>query len=153
MGIGRARYSIDSSSLIWCKNRYPIDVFPSLWDALDQLIANGILVAHEEVWIEINAGSDALTTWASTRKAGLCIEADANQIAIVQRIAAEFPLANYLTTTEHRADPWVVALAHAQSLNVVSEEVRANSRIPKVPSLCDTGRHAERRMGILGNIS
>jgi hypothetical protein len=129
-------YSIDSSSLIQCRRIYPIDVFPRLWQALDALVAAATLVAHEEVWQEIHGGTDPLTLWATPRKAGLCIRADAGQIAVVQQIAARFPLANYVTTTEHRADPWVVALAVTRSLCVVSEEGGTSQVFPKVPQMC-----------------
>jgi hypothetical protein len=105
MGAGGNGYSIDSSSLIRCRHTYPIDVFPSLWQALDDLLARNILFAHEEVWNEIHRGTDPLTAWAASRKTGLCVPADFGQITVVQQIAAAFPQANYTTTTEHRADP------------------------------------------------
>jgi hypothetical protein len=136
MGAGGNGYSIDSSSLIHCRRTYPIDVFPSLWQAIDQLLARNILFAHEEVWIEINRGTDPLTTWAASRKTGLCVPADAGQVSVVQQIARRFPQANYTTTTEHRADPWVVALARTRSLCVVSEEGGTAPIFPRVPQMC-----------------
>lgn len=138
MGATGSGYSIDSSSLIRCRHIYPIDVFPSVWRALDALLARNVLFAHEEVWNEIHRGADPLTTWAASRKMGLCIPADSGQVTVVQQIAATFPQANYVTTTEHRADPWVVALAVTRSLSVVSEEGGSAPIFPKVPQMCKT---------------
>lgn len=140
-------YSIDSSSLIHCRRVYPIDVFPRLWQVLDMLIAASRLVAHEEVWREIHVGTDPLTTWATPRKTALSISADPDQIGVVQQIAAKFPLANYVTMSEHRADPWVVALAVSRSLCVVSEESGSAPATPKLPQMC--GTFSVRHMRIL----
>jgi hypothetical protein len=136
MGSGGNGYSIDSSSLIRCHRTYPIDVFPSLWQALDDLLARNILFAHEEVWNEIHRGTDPLTAWAASHKTVLCVPADTGQITIVQQIAAKYPQANYTTTREHRADPWVVALAMTRTLCVVSEEGGTAQTFPKVPQMC-----------------
>ena len=136
MGAAGSGYSIDSSSLIRCRHIYPIDVFPSLWQALDDLLSRNVLFAHEEVWNEIHRGTDPLTVWAASRKGSLCVAADAGQIVFMQRIAAAFPQANYTTTTEHRADPWVVSLALSRSLWVISEEGGSAQTFPKVPQMC-----------------
>lgn len=136
MGAAGNGYSIDSSSLIHCRHTYPIDVFPSLWQALDDLLTRNVLFAQEEVWNEVHRGTDPLTAWAASRKTGLCVPADAGQIAVMQRIAAAFPQANYTATTEHRADPWVVSLAVMRSLSVVSEERGTAQTFPRVPQMC-----------------
>lgn len=81
-------------------------------------------------------GTDPLTNWVAQWRNELCIPADSGQITVVQQIASGFPQANYLTITEHRADPWVVALASTRSLCVVSEEVGTAQKIPKVPQMC-----------------
>ncbi|MCD6031516.1 MAG: hypothetical protein K0S78_3690 [Thermomicrobiales bacterium] len=131
------RYSIDSSSLIHCRRVYPIDVFPRLWHLLDGLITANRLVAHEEVWQEIHVGTDPLTTWAAQWRTALCVPADTSQIGVVQQIAANFPLANYLSGTEHRADPWVVALAGTRGFCVISEERGSSQHVPRVPQICN----------------
>lgn len=136
MSSGATRYCIDSSSLIHCRYTYPIEVFQGVWDGLDALIGDGRLIAHEEVWLEINRGNDELTQWAAQWKAELAVGHDGLQVAIVQQIAVDFPLTTYSTTTEHRADPWVVALAQTRSCCVISEEVGASERFPKIPQMC-----------------
>lgn len=129
-------YCIDSSSLIFCQKNYPIDIFPGIWAGFDALIAGKRLIAHEEVWIELNKGAGFLTTWAANWKVELSIPADVAQVATIQRIAADFPQAIYTTIDEHRADPWVVALAESRSCCVVSQERGVSAPYPKIPQMC-----------------
>ena len=48
------KYSIDTSSILtgW-RRTYPPDIFPTLWEKLDELIAEQILIATEEVLHEL----------------------------------------------------------------------------------------------------
>jgi hypothetical protein len=46
-------------------------------------------------------------------------------------------LANYLSGTEHRADPWVVALAGTRGFCVISEERGSSQHVPRVPQICN----------------
>jgi hypothetical protein len=46
----------------------PIDVFPSLWEKLEDLIKKGLLVSHEEVFNEIAQQDDMLEKWAKKNK-------------------------------------------------------------------------------------
>lgn len=134
---GQTAYCTDSSSLISCHRFYPIDVFERLWRELDALVDAGRLIAPEEVWLEINRGTDRLTEWAATWRQQLSIPADAGQIAVVSTIAQDFPQSTYSTITEHRADPWVVALAQTQRCCVMSEERGTSRPVPKIPQMCD----------------
>jgi len=136
MTAGVTVYAIDSSSLIKCRRVYPIDVFPALWSEMDGLIQAGRLIAQEEVWIEIHKGTDFLTQWAARWRTELSVGADGAQVGMVAQIAADYPQANYTTTTEHRADPWIVALARTRACSVVSEEGGTSPVFPKVPQMC-----------------
>ena len=51
-------YVIDSSSLIELNRRYPIDVFPTLWKNVEDLINDGSLISHKEVFKEISVMDD-----------------------------------------------------------------------------------------------
>jgi hypothetical protein len=133
---GQTVYCIDSSSLIACRRLYPIERFPGLWGKLDDLATNGLLIAPEEVWFEINQGSDSMTTWAAQWEAELKIAAGHDEFKMMQTIATDFPQANYTTITEHRADPWVVAHAHTRGCCVVSEEGGTSDAVPKIPQMC-----------------
>jgi len=135
VSLGKAVYCIDSSSLIACRRVYPIDVFPGLWQNLSDLIADGRLISPEEVWHEIDQGTDELTDWARTHQ-GLFVPPDQTQIAFVAQIAQDYSLATQPTIAELRADPWVVALAQARYCTVVSEEGGISQPIPKIPQMC-----------------
>lgn len=128
-------YCIDSSSLITCRRVYPIEIFTGLWQNLSDLVADGRLIAPEEVWLEISQGTDALTDWAR-RQTGLFVPPDQPQIALVAQIATDYSLAIQPTIAERRADPWVVALAQIRSCAVVSEEGGTSHPIPKIPQMC-----------------
>lgn len=58
------KYVIDSSSLIDLKRKYPVDVFPGVWEKIDDLIVSNRLIAPEEVFNEIENGDDELVPWA-----------------------------------------------------------------------------------------
>ena len=51
----------------WARD-YPPDVFPSLWEKIDELIANGTICSTEEVYIELKKKDDSLIEWMKTRK-------------------------------------------------------------------------------------
>lgn len=61
------KYSVDTSALIQAWRRYyPIDVFPTLWDRIAQLVMQGDLVATEEVFVELEKKDDELLEWVRT---------------------------------------------------------------------------------------
>lgn len=62
------KYSIDTSSILdgW-RRYYPPDVFPALWDRIDELIASGALRATEEVLTELERKDDEVHEWARQR--------------------------------------------------------------------------------------
>ena len=55
-------YCIDTSSLINLKP-YRRDVFPTIWDKLENMIKNGELLSHLEVYKEIEAVKDVIHNW------------------------------------------------------------------------------------------
>jgi len=60
-------YVIDTNALIdlW-RRRYPRDVFPTLWQKIEELIKSGELVAPQEVLSELQRQHDELYLWAKT---------------------------------------------------------------------------------------
>ena len=78
-------YVIDSSSLIELNRRYPIDVFPTLWQKVETLINNGQLISHKEVAKEISVMDDSLNKWAKKQK-GFFKELDEKQMEIAKEI-------------------------------------------------------------------
>ena len=129
-------YSIDTSGLIDGRVRYyPPNVFPCLWNKIDTLIDSGLLVASEEVNIEIQKQDDELAEWARQRKRMFIPVDDAIQAAVSGIMTTHSALVN-IKTGGSAADPWVIAVAQVRGLTVVSGEIR---RLPKltIPSVCD----------------
>jgi len=139
-------YVIDTSSLIELK-KFPIDVFPSLWENIEALIAKGRMISHKEVFKELSYQDDALKKWAQNQKM-FFRDLDSNQLTIVREILRKYPsLANSDRETPS-ADPFVIALAieltrdpqmtltpSARKRMVVSEERLHGNRI-RIPFVC-----------------
>ncbi len=140
-------YVIDTSSLIDLNKRYPIDVFPSLWQKVEALIAKGHLISCREVLKEISVKDDALRKWAVKQK-GLFRELDAEQGRIVKEILAKHPSLAQSENEVAAADPFLIALAIVLSKDpqkilgpdtkshiIVTEEKLRGNRV-KIPFVC-----------------
>jgi len=136
-------YVIDSSSLIQMNRENPLDVFPSLWKELEDLIKKGLLISHEEVLNEISQQDDMLEEWAKKNKK-LFKKSTPNQAKIVGEILTKYPsLIN--VDSLYQADPWLIALTkelkdekqkmlwEIKRLIVTEEKIKGNkTRIPLV---------------------
>ncbi len=131
------RYCLDTSALLDAWNRsYPPDVFPQLWQAIEEGIAAGRFVAAEEVRVEIAKKDDTLLKWAKKQR-GLFVDLDAAQQAAVGEILDAFP--KLIDTRKGRsgADPFVIALARTQGTVVVTgENDDGTTDRPKIPTVC-----------------
>ena len=103
-------YVIDSSSLIELNRRYPIDVFPTLWENVETLIEKGFLISHKEVLKEISIMDDSLKKWAKKQKK-FFKELDERQMEIVREILRKYPSLAKSDNETASADPFVIALA------------------------------------------
>lgn len=132
------RYSLDSSFLITAWRRsYPPDVFRSLWSNLSDVVEDGSIVAPVEVRHELERKDDDVLAW--TRQHSLTyVELDEEIQRRVLEILARFP--RLIDTRKNRsgADPFVIALAQARGLTVITFEEKSNSATrPKIPDVCD----------------
>ena len=61
-------YSVDTSVLLnaWWRN-YPPDLFPTLWRNIESLADNGVMLASEEVLVELQKKDDEVHAWATGR--------------------------------------------------------------------------------------
>lgn len=129
-------YVIDTCALIdlW-RRRYPRDVFRTLWEKIEELIASGELVAPREVLSELQRQRDELYRWA--KKQGFFKDLDRGQIEYVKRILKEFPSLIDARKTVADADPFVIALAWEKGWKVVSSEEPAGvSTRKRIPDVC-----------------
>jgi predicted nucleic acid-binding protein len=130
-------YCVDTSALIdlW-RRRYPRDIFPSLWEKLESLIEEGVLVAPTEVKDELQKTDDDLAKWAREHKA-LFVKMDAALQARVKEVLREHPGLVDASKTIPDADPFVIALALERNLAVVCQEKRNPMPPPrKIPDVC-----------------
>jgi len=61
-------YIIDTSSLIEMKNKYPKEVFPTLWKNITELISKNRLISPMEVRKELKKGKDELSKWIKQKE-------------------------------------------------------------------------------------
>lgn len=130
-------YSFDTSALLdaWTRS-YPPDVFPQLWQVIEDGVTVGRFFAAEEVRTEISKKDDALLKWAKKQR-GLFIDLDAAQQSAAAEILQEFP--RLIDTRKGRsgADPFVIALARTRGAVVVTGENDDGSPDkPKIPTVC-----------------
>lgn len=130
-------YCIDTSSLIaaW-QERYPIENFPSFWTKLDALIDDGRLIAPIEVLNETKKRSDELHTWLKARSKMFRELDDAIQIEAAQ-VLAQFPRLVGERKLRTSADPFVIALARVEGIELVTDEKPTGSAArPNIPDVC-----------------
>ena len=130
-------YCIDTSAILtaWRRN-YPPDIFPSVWDRVDELINQGELIASEEVLVELERKDDEVYAWATERQ-GIFVPIDDQVQQVVRRVLASYP--RLLDTRRNRsgADPFVIALARVRNCTVVTNEAPSNSPSrPTIPDVC-----------------
>jgi hypothetical protein len=123
-------YVLDTSAFIngW-NHHYRLPVFQGVWDAIGQAMDAGDVLAPEEVMVELSRRSgDPLHTWATTHSAAF-IPPDSTWMPHFPTIRAAAP--HWFTGgAGHDADPFVVAMAMAMALPVVTYEGQAFSGNP-----------------------
>ena len=130
-------YSIDTSALIdgWVRF-YPPEVFPALWERIEDLIVRELLVASQSVFHEIEAGDDSLTEWVKTHKE-MFIEDCEDVQSKVRRIQDDWPNPVDFTRKLTGADLFVIGLAQVRGFAVVTGEKPTNNlSAPKIPDAC-----------------
>lgn len=117
--------------------RQPRDVYPSVWNKIDKLMASGTIISSREVYDELTRSDDSLSEWAKSRKEYFL----PSEISIqekVRKILSEHRGLVEGGKKQNNADPFVIALAQEQHCALVTEEVRSNSlNAPKIPNICD----------------
>jgi hypothetical protein len=130
-------YCIDTSALIaaW-QERYPPENFPKFWARVNGLINNGRLIAPSEVLHETAKRSDELHNWLSERDHTFR-ELDVKIQAEATAILARFPRLVGERKLRTSADPFVIALARVEKLQIVTDEkLTGNINRPNIPDVC-----------------
>lgn len=130
---------LDTSALIgaW-QRKYPPEVFPSLWENLDQLGHDGELFVPDEVLRELQRQDDDLHKWVAERADHLVVVADRAIYLAVRAILNDHPRLTMPGLGRGRADPFVIAEAQARGCAVVTEERGGSAGKPRIPYVCQT---------------
>jgi len=119
---------------------YPPDVFGNVWSKLSDLATSEVLIAPEEVLLELQRREDEVYRWAKAHDSMFLPPEPAVEDQ-VNTIVNRWP--NFLPEDSQDgvwADPYVIALAAARQAVVVTAEIlaSANARRPKIPNICDS---------------
>lgn len=130
-------YVFDTNIFINLQRRQPIDLYPTVWNKIGELMSQGIIISSQEVFDEIAIGGDDLEKWAKVRKECFL----PSDISVQQKVRDILRNHRGLIeggTKKNSADPFVVALAQDKQYKVVTEETRTrNANSPKIPDVCD----------------
>ena len=138
-------YILDTNILIRSKNEMPIELWPSFWSKLCQMMADGYVLSNISVRDEINRGKDELTLWiANNAPKGFFVENDNEVIAKYAEVlnwangnSTFTPLA--VAEFAQVADAYLVATAAAKGFVLVTNETSDPScrRRVKIPDACN----------------
>lgn len=131
-------FSLDTSGILdaWVRY-YPPDVFPTIWSKMDVSARNGEIFVIDEVVRELERKDDDIHKWVKQREV-MIVPIDVK----VQKHLAEImtKYGRLVDTKKNRSgcDPWVIALARARGLIVVTgEKATGNLKKPKIPDVCN----------------
>jgi Domain of unknown function (DUF4411) len=132
-------YSLDTSALIDGIERfYPLRNFPQFWARIDELIFEGRLQVSEEAWTEAIAVDAPVKEWCEEEGANrhqAIYLTSAQVAAIVGTIVSTYPQW-VVQGGKNGADPFVIAVAEAESGMVISGETNGGPAKPKIPYVC-----------------
>jgi hypothetical protein len=131
-----AKYVFDSNIFIGLQRRQPMDIYPSVWEKISDLMKNGIVISSREVFDELSASGDELTKWAKARQDSFLPTTTDIQLR-ARKILAEHRELVEGGKKKNNADPFVIALAQERGCAVVTDEAMSNSlSAPKIPNIC-----------------
>ncbi len=130
-------YSMDASSLIEAYHSYPFDIFPSLWDKLEELIKSDRLKMFELVF-DYEVKDEEIKEWCKEKELDSYIRIATDQVD-QNKAQILTPLLVDPDTGDSGGDPWVIALAQDLQNGVVvtQEKISRNKDKPKIPNVCD----------------
>lgn len=130
------KYAIDTCSFTALSRIYPTDVFPAVWEKIDQLIQDGTICSSEEVYLEIDAQDDSLSEWVRMRR-HIFLAIDTQIQHKVKQILSSHPTLLDLKKNKSGADPFLIAVAMTHKCSVVTEEKPSGGpHKSKIPDVC-----------------
>ena len=130
-------FSLDTSGMIDAWGRYyPPDVFPTIWIKMDSAAGAGDILIIEEVVRELERKDDGAHKWIKERETAI-VAIDGEVQAHLVEIMRKYGRLVDSKKNKSGGDPWVIALARARRLTVVTGEKATGSLIkPHIPDVC-----------------
>lgn len=140
-------YIFDTNIFIRSKNEMPIELWPTFWGKVAEMINNGDVFSHEFVKEEINKGKDELTDWINANASEnfyICNDND-----IMSEYSKVLNWAQNKNNPEFKqeailefaqvADAFLVAAAAAKGYTLVTNETSDPScrKRVKIPDACN----------------
>lgn len=131
-------YSFDTSAIINGQHDlFPCETFPSLWGAIESMIADGRIRSVDEVERELRKKDDDAHQWVRAQSQLFVPLDEAVQVATAT-ILTEYPRLVGKGKNRNGADPFVIALAMVTGSTVVTEERKTgNLNKPHIPDICE----------------
>jgi hypothetical protein len=135
-------YLLDANVLIQAKNlHYGFDFCPAFWEWLVATNASNQVFSIEKVGDELEAGADALATWASERGPSFFLRPDASLLAALADVSAWVTSQSFeaaaVSTFLQVADYYLVAHALANKDVVVTHaKPQPSAKEIKIPNVC-----------------
>src|SRR6266480_4798468 len=130
-------HCIDTSGWLdgWTRY-YPRDVFPGVWDAIEEKVTTREIISSEEVYVELAKQDDDLHEWIKARKQMLVAPEKPIQ-EIVAQLLGKYPRLVDTLKNRSQADPFVIATAIFHKATVVTGELHGTASRPRIPDVCD----------------
>ncbi|MFK0241691.1 DUF4411 family protein [Microbacterium sp. NPDC090281] len=129
-------FTLDTNILIRMAAQYPRDIFPSVWERLEELIDARAACICDEVHEEVHRGTDELYEWAKAQDGFVC-DVGGEEIALAAEISEDYP--EWVRESQNAADPFLIAHAEVTGLTIVSDEREAGANVTprnqKVPNV------------------
>jgi hypothetical protein len=156
-----AQYTIDASSLIDIFGREKViskEYMPGLWERMQVLINDGVIISHAEVLREIKkegSKGEELFEWAHGNETVFRDYEWTAEGAVIRTMSPKYAAFVNAKTSDIHADPWLVAQAKCRSITVITEEKVSGSSDPrrhKLPNVCRDPQFAVGCIDLLGLI-
>ncbi len=131
-------YVVDTCSFTTLHKIYPKDVFPGVWEKVDELIKSGRLISVDEVYQEIDRQDDGLAKWAKSNK-DIFMPLNEEVQDAAKDIVNRFTKILDFKKNKSGADPFLIGLAKTleDSVVVTEEKYSGGPDKHKIPDICD----------------
>jgi Domain of unknown function (DUF4411) len=131
-------YCVDTSAWLdgW-RRHYSPDVFPSLWQRIQDQITAGSIFSSEEVYVELAKKDDDLHKWIQSHKEMLIPPSEPIQQKVTA-LLTKYPRLVDTLKGRSQADPFVIATASEMKATVVTGEAFGTQDRPRIPFVCQT---------------